>query len=148
MSAFLMSEKFFDQLASDLFAHATLQRSKLNWAINYVLDLRGQEFNRIERKIREFVTACYTLNVASVNDRYDSDYPLEPLSFTRASGVPKWSDEQLFKHLECLSYQCADVKNAEQHETYQKLEKLIGHVARAIVGGSDRYEEAQWDYAA
>lgn len=148
MSAFLMSEKFFNQLAAELYAHANLRHSKLQWPIEYCLGLCAVPANRQVAHIQEFAQACYALNIASVNCRYEQDYEVAQLRFTKASGLPAWSDEQLCKHLECLSYQCADVKDAEQHETYQKLEKLIGHIARAIVGQSSRYEEARWDYAA
>lgn len=67
------------------------------------------------------------------------------LIFTEATGPAKWSDEQLFKHLECLLYQCAE-GDCESNPTYQKLERLIGAIARAIVGASDKYEQAKWDY--
>jgi hypothetical protein len=147
MSAFVMDERFFDKLASELFAHATLRHSKLNWAVTYSLDLRGDEFNHVERKVQLFAVDCYELNVASVNQRYDQNDQPQPLRFVEASGLPKWSDEQLLKYLECLSYQCCEGE-CEKSETYQKLERLIGRVARAIVGASDRYEVANWDYAA
>lgn len=147
MSAFLMEKEFFNRLASELFSHASLQHSKLNWAIKHHLDLRGQEYNHIEMKIRNFVIDCYELNVAAVNSRYQENSQPEPIVMTEASGLPKWSDEQLFKHLECLSYQCAE-DVSEMSTTYEKLEKLIGAIARAIVGYSSKYEQAKWDWAA
>jgi hypothetical protein len=147
MSAFVMDEQFFNQLASELFAHAALKQSKLNWPVTYVLDLRGDDYSDAEKRLQQFVRDCYCLNVAAVNSRYKEDNEPAPLHFTKATGLPKWSDEQLFKHLECVSYQCAE-DVAEMSTTYGKLEKLIGHVARAIVGASDKYEAANWDYKA
>lgn len=142
-----MDKQFFNQLASELFAHAALRHSKLNWPITHVLELRGDEFNHVEQKIQLFVVDCCELNVTSVNCRYKEDWSVDPVVFTEASGMPKWSDEQLFKHLECLSYQCTE-GDREQNPTYQKLERLIGAIARAIVGASSKYEQAKWDYAA
>lgn len=145
MSAFVMDERFFDQLAAELFAHANLRHSKLNWAVNHVLGLRGE--TNEDQLIQLFVVDCYELNVASVNYRYGQHDNPQPVRFTQAGSIPKWSDEQLFKHLECLSYQCAE-GDCEGNPTYQKLERLIGQIARAIVGQSKQYEAARWDYAA
>lgn len=147
MSTFVMDERFFNQLASDLYAQANLSHSKLNWAVLHVLELRQVAPNQVEEAIREFVTACYVLNVNAVNARYRENSTPEPLSFKPASGLNKWTDVQLCKYLECLSYQCAE-GNRETDETYRKLETLIGHVARAIVSATDRYTEANWDYKA
>lgn len=147
MSAFVMDERFFNQLAAELFAHATLRESKLNWSVQHVLELRDVTENRYEETIRKFAQMCYALNVAAVNYRYEENDPVTLIQFSRANGLPKWLDEHLLKHLECLSYQCAEGE-CEKSDTYQKLERLIGHVARAIVGASEKYELANWDYAA
>jgi hypothetical protein len=146
MSAFVMDERFFDRLASELFAHAALRHSRLNWAVTHVLELRGDEYGHVEQKIQSFVCDLYELNLASVNARYQENIQPQPIRFIEASGLPKWSDEQLFKHLECLSYQSSE-GDCDKSETYQKLEQLIGQIARAIVGASDKYEQAKWDYA-
>lgn len=145
MSAFVMSERFFNELASELYAHATLKHSKLKWAVEYSLGLRDVPENRAVQHLQQFVQDCYTLNVESVNYCYKQSDPAPQLRFTPASGLTKWSDEQLMKYLECLSYQCAE-GDCEQDARYQKLEALIGHVARAIVGQSEEYEIAYWDY--
>lgn len=113
--------------------------------MNYVLGLRGE--TNEDQLIQLFVVDCYELNVASVNHRYQQNDHPQPIRFTRSGSIPKWSNEQLFKYLECLSYQCAE-GDCEQSETYQKLERLIGHIARAIVSESKQYELARWDYAA
>jgi hypothetical protein len=147
MSAFVMGEKFFDQLAAELFAHASLKHSKLNWPVTHCLELRGDEHAHVERKIREFVQSCFALNVAAVNCRYGENEPTPTIKFTEANGVTQWSDVQLFKYLECLSYQCAE-DVAEISTAYEKLERLIGAIARTIVGASDGYDVARWDWAA
>lgn len=147
MSSFVMEEKFFNQLAAEMYGHATLRHSKLQWAVEYVLGLRAVPENRYEQEIRKFAQQCCVLNVEAVNHRYQQNDPAPELRFTKASGLPRWTDEQLIKHLECLSYQCAE-GDREKSEVYQKIEKLIGHVARSIVGQSERYDLAPWDYKA
>ena len=148
MSAFVMSEKFFDQLASELYAHATLRHSKLNWAVGHCLDLRSVPENRYMQHIQQFAQECHTLNVESVNYRYKQDTdPVPTLRFKPASGLTKWSDVQLLRHLECLSYQSAE-GDCEQNATYQQLERLIGQIARSIVGESSEFRQAAWDFAA
>ena len=147
MSAFVMDERFFNQLAADLLAHATLSRSSLNWGVLHVLELRDVPENRYEEKVREFVTACYALNVNVVNYRYAENSAPDAIRFKPANGLAQWTDVQLCKYLECLSSQCAE-GDCESNETYGKLETLIGQVARAIVGNTNRYTAANWDYRA
>lgn len=147
MSAFVMDERFFDQLASELYAHATLQRSSLHWTVENFL--RVQRHNppasRYQTALQEFVQQCYRTNVEAVNQRYGDNGKPARLTFIPASGLPKWSDVQLFKYLECLSYQCAE-GDVPESAIYKELESLIGQIARAIVGKSDEYEQAKWDY--
>lgn len=147
MSAFVMDERFFNQLASELYAHATLQHSSLHWTVENFLrvECNNPPANRYQTVLQEFAQQCYRANVEAVNQRYgDQDKPSR-LVFTPASGLPKWSDVQLFKYLECLSYQCAE-GDVPESDTYKELETLIGQIARAIVGKSDKYEAVKWDY--
>jgi hypothetical protein len=145
MSAFQMDKQFFNRLASELFAHATLEHSKLNWSVKHNLDLRTGDFDVTENRIRTFVQRLYAANIEAVNQRYSEGSEVPTLSFTPASGLPKWSDEQLFKHLECLSYQCAE-GDVPETEIYAQLEALIGAIARSIVGSSEKYKASKWDF--
>ena len=149
MSAFVMSETGFDQLASELFARVICDHNPTQWAIQHHLSVEPSEstFDAMEGKVRAFVQHCYAMNVNAVNQRYEESDPPAILKFTDAGALPKWSDEQLFKHLECLSYQCAE-GNVPESQLYKQLEELIGAIARAIVGKSKTYDAAKWDFAA
>lgn len=144
-----MDERFFDELVSELYARATLQHSHLHWTVTHFLraNYNDPPANRFEQSLRDFAQKCFAANVRAVNQRYEEHTLPAILQFNKPSGLPKWSDVQLFKHLECLSYQCAE-GDVTDSEIYKQLEALIGSIARAVVGRGDQYDMAKWDWAA
>lgn len=146
MSAFIMDEEFFNQLANELSCRVNSPNDRYKYDIQEFI---GTEYNAsieenddaIQFKCQELLNA----NFAAVNDRYNQTDVAGFVSKPR--GYIKWSPFQLVKYLRCLRYQCSE--GAVMDSTiYKDLDKFIGSLSETIIDSLPEYEACQWDYVA
>lgn len=136
MSAFIMPEEGFKQLATELNYHKNYNYQHLQWAVQRFL---GND------SVACRVQQLYEANVRAVNQRYSDDTPVTDLKIRVNGSMPQWSPFQLFKHLECLSYQMAE-GDVPDSPIYKDLETLTGDIAKSILMSSDKWEKAKWGW--
>lgn len=142
MSAFILGEDGFRQLAAELAYHVNHDHSGLQWSVqNFIGDRAHISLERIAERVQEL----YAANVRAVNQRYGDNTPITDLTIRVNGTMPRWTPVQLFKNLECLSYQMAE-GDVPESQIYKDLETLIGSIARRIVGRSEKYEQAKWGW--
>ncbi len=151
MSAFVMLEEGFAQLADELASRAEHPRRTLD--TDYMIGEHVREFLSIRTPYVDAyqiasakVQELYAANVKAVSYRYEQpDVALEPLKLTRGSVFTHWTPVELVKHLECLSYQCAE-GSIPDSSIYKELDKLISQIHSDIVRGLPEWDKAAWDF--
>ena len=142
MSAFILREDVFKQLAAEFAYHINHDHAGLQWSVqNFIGDRAHISLEQIAARVQEL----YAANVRAVNQRYDDETPITDLNIRINSTMPRWTPVQLLKHLECLSYQMAE-GDVPESQIYKDLETLIGNIARRIVGRSEKYDQAKWGW--
>ena len=142
MSAFILDEKGFHQLASELNYHVNYNHQGLQWSVTRFL---GDRASISPQRIADRVQELYEANVRAVNQRYGDKTPIAKLNIKVNGSIPRWSPIQLLKHLECLSYQMAE-GDVPESQIYKDLDDLTGNIAKAIISRGEKYEQAKWGW--
>lgn len=145
MSAFTMSNEFFNQLANEFAGRLQSSNNDLKWDLQNYFGMRQADFDVIDAEVTLRVQELFNANVSAVNQRYAGDDDI--VNFVEAPrGAIKWSDVQLYKHLSCLHYQMAE-GDVPKSNTYKNLSDLLGKIAQTLLSETAAYKESAWDYA-
>lgn len=93
---------------------------------------------------RSFVTRLRELNQLAFYERYPSEGEPKPLPPLPKTGGNRTSLTQLFKTIQCLSYQCSDYTGYDETPEGKLLKELEGLIAAVLLQETEEYKEAQW----
>ena len=148
MSAFVLAETGFEQLAQELVAHSkTEARSPVYYAVHGCLNSWDDDETAVAMKVMTFCKRLEVANYDAVNQRYREDAkPSDaPWFLPEGSYGVRWTPVQLMKNLQCLKYQMSE-GDVPETEIFKQLEDLIGRIAVAIVQQTPEYDEAAWGW--
>jgi hypothetical protein len=144
MSAFVMAELGFVQLAAELAFRAEYDNNILHYSVCEYLRIDPQDFTpdahpQASVKCQQLMDA----NMCAVNQSYGQHEQPTQLSFVKVA--PQWSDLQFFKHLTCLRYQMNE-GDVPEGETFKALDRLCGQVAQNILREQADYDALAWGW--
>ncbi len=140
MSAFVLSDKFFSQLAAELYQRS--YENSFSYILRDVADYdNGASDEETKARIEGLMSKLRDANYSAVNQRYGVDEQPATLEFVDAFSI--WSDTQLFKNLRCLRYQMSE-GTVYDSAIYNKLNEFISSVAEYIVSKTEEYDTANW----
>ncbi len=107
-----------------------------------------------EKLLRKLAFDLHAMNVAAVNVRYGDNVVPSVAGTTPAGEVPTFSGFkrsgkpvspiQLYKHLQCLRYQCGEGE-IDTTPLFLMLTRMIHAQAKLIVESMPEYEAARWE---
>lgn len=102
-------------------------------------------FDDVADEVNAVVKSWRRMNLYAIQCRYGEKIR-KPLC------LPVWddrvnmiSDIQLFKHLQCLHYQCSEGDTEKRHrKAWNSLQDYMDTAARVVVMGLPQYDKADW----
>ena len=139
MSAFVMNHDRIDRIVT------WLEQKTFNedWDVLEVLRRHGRSPDNtcwLSKWSNELGSNLHKMNVDAVNACYGSRDEAEPYHFVRR----RVAEVQVFKHAECLLYQCSEGKVVET-PLYKFLEDLVTVLAGRVARQHPEYEACSWD---
>ena len=125
MSAFVCDERTINRV---LFAVSELRRKGV-FREDFDFEKMGQEF--------------VDFNVESVNHRYSHHEAEKPFKFRYKKVYPTFI--QALKSLHCLMYQCSELPDYDQHDSYKMMQRLERVLSKQIIQELPEYDKADWD---
>lgn len=102
----------------------------------------------LEREIVSFVRALQDCNARAYADRYNE--PVDVPEYIKTAGDRAMHEPvdvitaRLLKALECVKYQCSDVKDWQCHDLNRVLGRIIDDCRRHLINKLQAYKEAPW----
>lgn len=141
MSAFVLEDSFFNQLASELVSRifSTTFKYKIEKFVGVDSYIQGTQ--AVESAVSKRVMGLRQANYDAFNQAYNRND--KPSSLLIRDVDSKWSDAQLIKNLQCLRYQM-DEGTVGDSEIFNKLDKFIGRLSEAFVEANSDYDSLVW----